>query len=230
MPGCNKRVVSNGLCDTHRKRVERHGSTEQTRAADWGKREKHPLYHAWLWYVHFRKSLLCERWHDFWNFVEDAGERPSPDYKLRRIDENKNYCKENCEWVECVKGSGSDGEYRREYAKLWRTKNQDKTKAINVRKLGLSILQYNLLEKGQHGLCAICGKQEHVMVKSTGKPRALAVDHNHETGDIRGLLCTNCNKALGHFKDNVELLAKAIVYLQKEPAIPFSKTSLKVVN
>lgn len=64
--------------------------------------------------------------------------------------------------------------------------------------------------EAQEGVCAICGKPET-------KPNAkyLAVDHNHETGVIRGLLCNNCNRALGLLGDNVETLQNAINYLLK---------------
>lgn len=52
--------------------------------------------------------------------------------------------------------------------------------------------------------CEICGRQ-----------RALEVDHDHDTGAVRGLLCGRCNKAIGMFKDSEELMRKAIEYLQR---------------
>lgn len=60
----------------------------------------------------------------------------------------------------------------------------------------------------QNGVCAICGQ-----TNSGGK--RLAVDHDHRTNLIRGLLCTNCNLGLGNFKDCEELLQSAITYLQR---------------
>ena len=50
--------------------------------------------------------------------------------------------------------------------------------------------------------CVICGSDEK-----------LVVDHNHSTGDIRGMLCNHCNRGLGHFRDNPELLEFARIYL-----------------
>ena len=59
----------------------------------------------------------------------------------------------------------------------------------------------------------------HDTVKST-----LNVDHCHETGKIRGLLCHNCNRALGLFKDNVEFLERAILYLKGATTISKEST------
>jgi len=69
------------------------------------------------------------------------------------------------------------------------------------------------MHKKQNGLCLICGNAETSRNPKTGEPRSLAVDHDHETGKIRGLLCTFCNTALGKFHDDVEILKKAIDYL-----------------
>lgn len=59
----------------------------------------------------------------------------------------------------------------------------------------------------QNGLCAICGQREPV------RGRRLSIDHHHGNGIVRGLLCTNCNRALGYFKDDVNILNKAVQYL-----------------
>lgn len=54
--------------------------------------------------------------------------------------------------------------------------------------------------------CEICGEKEN--------KKKLCIDHNHETGELRGILCSKCNSALGLFKDNIENLKKAIEYLE----------------
>ena len=59
------------------------------------------------------------------------------------------------------------------------------------------------------GLCQLCNG------KPVGIGNTLHVDHNHVTGKIRGLLCSNCNTSLGGFQDNQEVLLKAIDYLKK---------------
>jgi hypothetical protein len=76
-----------------------------------------------------------------------------------------------------------------------------------LRKYGLTGEQYEMLLASQNGACAICHGSPPV-----GK--SLNVDHDHDTGIVRGLLCTPCNTGLGFFKDRIRLLAAAIVYLQ----------------
>lgn len=71
---------------------------------------------------------------------------------------------------------------------------------------GISLEIYNDMLEVQGGTCAICN-----LPCKTGK--SLAVDHSHDTGAIRGLLCINCNTGLGHFKDNLDLLSRAMKYL-----------------
>lgn len=80
-------------------------------------------------------------------------------------------------------------------------------RALDLRKYsGLSEQEYAEIFSAQHEVCAIC-KQ------SCPTGRNLAIDHDHETLQIRGLLCINCNQGLGKFKHDPELLADAISYL-----------------
>ena len=70
---------------------------------------------------------------------------------------------------------------------------------------GITEADYEDMLYKQGGKCGICG--------SVSNGKRLAIDHDHETGRVRGLLCQQCNTALGLFKDQVELLKKAIDYL-----------------
>lgn len=76
------------------------------------------------------------------------------------------------------------------------------------RRYGISLAEYNTLLADQKGVCYLCQG-----VCNTG--RRLAVDHSHLSGNVRKLLCGNCNKGLGNFQDSVELLQKAIDYLKE---------------
>ena len=75
-----------------------------------------------------------------------------------------------------------------------------------LRRRNCSAEEYNAKQMAQDGRCAICGKQ-------CGDE--LRADHDHVSGKFRGLLCDNCNWGLGNFKDNTELLQKAILYLNE---------------
>jgi hypothetical protein len=93
----------------------------------------------------------------------------------------------------------------------WQKDNPEKVKRIKrgvklKEKYNLSIIEYEELLNKQGGSCAICN--------SLPIRRNLDIDHDHITGKIRGILCESCNKAIGMFKDDIELLNKAINYLK----------------
>ncbi len=76
-------------------------------------------------------------------------------------------------------------------------------------KYNLTAEAYQALLEAQNYKCKICGAE-----RSDKKKKNLSVDHNHNTGQIRGLLCTNCNQMLGFAKDNPTILLRAIQYLK----------------
>jgi len=80
---------------------------------------------------------------------------------------------------------------------------------------GISPEEYKEKLKKQKNRCALCGNKETHKDGRSGKVRDLSVDHDHKTNKLRGLLCGNCNRGLGMFKDSIDLLLKAIKYLKK---------------
>lgn len=80
-------------------------------------------------------------------------------------------------------------------------------------KYGLSLQQIDAMWEAQGRKCAICRRS----IKTYGRVIAekAYVDHNHETGEIRGLLCHHCNTMLGMAKDNPELLMAGAAYLEQ---------------
>ena len=100
---------------------------------------------------------------------------------------------------------------RREYTQRPETKELvsfHSTRRNLKRKYGLTVDQYEAMLDAQGGLCAICrGEQVNV--------RRMAVDHCHDTGKIRGLLCNPCNAGLGQFKDDPDRMRIAIRYLEE---------------
>jgi hypothetical protein len=92
---------------------------------------------------------------------------------------------------------------QRERAQLVRRKRE--------REYGLSHDEFLALIEAQGGVCAICGNTEDSRVA-----RQLSVDHDHDTGAIRGLLCNRCNPMLGYARDNIAVLKAAIAYLESK--------------
>ena len=100
------------------------------------------------------------------------------------------------------------------YAREWRHANPEKARSADLKKeFGITLDEYNGMLENQGGVCAICGNPERTRHNNSDRIRNLAVDHCHETGKVRGLLCTSCNQGLGNFRDNPDYLAKAISYL-----------------
>lgn len=102
--------------------------------------------------------------------------------------------------------SGYQKEYRAQFVEKFRF---DGIK----RRFGISEEEYKAMIIGQKGCCDICKQPETAM--RNGKLLALAVDHNHDTGEVRGLLCGKCNTFLGKAKEDIGILTNAISYLQK---------------
>lgn len=120
---------------------------------------------------------------------------------------------------------------RRKYEKEYRKNNKEKIRkrnkqyrkdnAENLRKhrreykLGskydITVEQYNFILDKQNGCCNIC-KRHH-----TEFTQSLAVDHDHDTGIVRGLLCRQCNQALGTYSDSIDVLLNAIEHLKSNP-------------
>ena len=86
-------------------------------------------------------------------------------------------------------------------------------KQRNWKSSGVDAVRYQQMLHEQGGVCAICHQPETHRDGLSGKPKYLAIDHDHKTGKIRALLCGNCNRGLGLFNDDIELLAKARAYV-----------------
>ena len=92
------------------------------------------------------------------------------------------------------------------YSTRYSKQNRDSTLK---RKYNMEPGDYDKLLNQQGGVCKICSSSE------TGRgDQWFAVDHCHETGKVRGLLCNTCNRALGLFKDDISYLTQAIHYLK----------------
>jgi len=81
-------------------------------------------------------------------------------------------------------------------------------------KYGITESQYQTMHDQQGGVCAICGRPETQVDSRLKTKRRLAVDHNHETKQVRGLLCGNCNKGIGLAREDTGVLRSMIAYLE----------------
>jgi len=118
-------------------------------------------------------------------------------------------CKECCRRKIADKIAKESPEQKR--IRLDKMKTYAKNNAAVIRKKswkakGIDPDKAEAYYQSHHGTCDLCGL--------TDKGRALAVDHCHKTGIIRGMLCTNCNRAIGMFKDDPDLMIKAANYVR----------------
>lgn len=131
------------------------------------------------------------------------------------------------EWTKRRRAENPDaGDRARAAEQRWRDRNPDKVKARSAKanaartpelshmynilhKRGLTKTQYESMLVEQGGCCALCGARTPGKVK-----KHFCIDHDHATDRVRGLLCDACNRALGLFKDNSEILRRAAAYIE----------------
>ena len=116
--------------------------------------------------------------------------------------------------------SSHDKEYYREHRKAYKTDYKD---SDLQRRFGISLYDYSQMLLKQNGACAIC--KGTYSGHRNGEPKALAVDHDHKTGKVRGLLCEACNTGIGKLKEDVEILESAIRYLNNSTTTPKDVTN-----
>ena len=102
---------------------------------------------------------------------------------------------------------------RLKYEKNRYKNNRNKFWANNIKKYGITIEDWQAMFEAQLGCCLICGTHQSKLKKR------LSIDHNHGTGKVRGLLCNNCNRALGLFGDSVNNIKGALDYLRMKDEI-----------
>src|ERR1700677_1329280 len=188
VPGCNDLVAAHGLCQRHAARVRRHGSVDAGRPEGWGQKEKHPMYEAYKSMLRGAKRSggYDPRWKDFWVFLEEMGERPTERSRLYREDKTKPFSKENCEWRAGIGDAGLRARAS-EYQKAYRLKRPGILQRIHRKKLyGIVDDWYERTFAAQGGVCAICHCPETQKHAKTGEIIALAIDHNDDTGELRG--------------------------------------------
>ena len=98
--------------------------------------------------------------------------------------------------------------------KAWRNDNKDRIRGnLLKRKYGITFEQYKEMFEKQDGKCAVC-EAPGALLNQYGKV-GLHVDHNHVTGQVRQLLCSNCNTALGLLKESPDTIRKLLSYVER---------------
>jgi len=152
-------------------------------------------------------------WNSFADFVRDIGEPPADGSVITPVDASRPLGPSNFCWSPRARYDKKTREGRRAYSREHRSANYARYRAAGLRKsFGMELHEYEALHSDQNGLCAICGQPEtHTR---GGMPINLAVDHDHEHGHVRALLCGDCNKGIGNFREDVDRLRKAAAYLE----------------
>ena len=95
--------------------------------------------------------------------------------------------------------------------------SMNKKTILNNRRInvyGISTEDYEVIYNKQNGTCKIC-RDKRDRLKKNGQVFSLSIDHDHNTGRVRGILCNKCNLGLGNFQDKVTYLLRAVCYLLK---------------
>lgn len=130
------------------------------------------------------------------------------EFGLRPNGRPKGYCRDCEAEYQAGHAESVDGrEQRRQARSRWNGKNHDYFLRYRY---GITKAQYDEMLAQQGGLCAICGRDE-----PGGRDKVWNVDHCHNSSQVRGLLCGPCNRGLGQFRDNPELLRAAAKYLER---------------
>jgi hypothetical protein len=137
-----------------------------------------------------------------------ASKPPAPHGTVRRywFDPNT-YPLRGCRCARCKKANNT-------WALSRRKARPDIWRGANLRAMyGMSLVQYNQLLQRQRGVCAICKRTESKVAHGT--LYRLAVDHNHTTGKIRGLLCFHCNHAVGQVHEDPIIARALLSYIRR---------------
>lgn len=149
----------------------------------------------------YRKCYKCQQHKWLYDFPNNKSKPEGKDYQ----------CKECCK-KQSKEYHKNNKEARKESGKEYRYKNADVIKIRRKEKLyGISESEQEELITLCNNKCEICGIDAKFSTK-----QVLNIDHDHSTGDIRGMLCGKCNKGLGLLGDNLESLKKVVNYLERE--------------
>lgn len=133
---------------------------------------------------------------------------PDNDTKQTKAEYDREYRKKNVEKIR--KYQEDNKEQRSKFQSVWRKDNPEQVARTRILyNHGITLDEYDEMVLAQNNTCAICSNPPG------GRWKKLYIDHCHQTGRIRGLLCHNCNLGLGNFRDSPKSLIKASEYIQR---------------
>ena len=168
-----------------------------------------------LWDKMLRGCNGIHGWASISDFISDIGSSPKPNYYVAPLDSGLPIGPKNFAW------SAPQYDYRDRAGRMAANRSHRDNDPVKYRdkdlrrNYGIGIEEYNKFLVEQNGVCAICFQPETAKTRS-GKVKPLVVDHNHDTGAVRGLLCNECNAGIGHLKDSAELLRSGVAYLERD--------------
>ncbi len=171
--------------------------------------------HSRMWSKMMADCGGVHGWVSVPEFLADVGMPPKMNYYLAPVDSGKPVGPGNFVWSE-PQYDYQDRDDRMASSRSYRDNDPVKYRDKDLRRnYGIGIQEYNKFMAKQNSVCAICFQPETAKTRS-GKIKPLAVDHNHDTGAVRGLLCHECNVGIGHLKDSAELLRSGAAYLERD--------------
>jgi hypothetical protein len=183
-------------------------SAEKNKGWTADKRLKHSDTMSAMWTADLRdkqSAIMRERWADAaWKkkALERKGKPPScPDCgesDIQKFYLDKTGRRTNARCQQCHKARNT---------LRWQSKDIMEKRSAKAVKYGLTPEEFFALYKKHDGKCAICGNEPTTL-------RGLHIDHCHNTGKVRGLLCHGCNVGIGSMRDDVVLMRKAIAYIE----------------
>jgi len=139
--------------------------------------------------------------------IKEQQKKYGKQYRINNAEKIKQYNIDNKEKIMLYDCNSPVG--RKKIHKKYRNNNKEKIVEYKLKKnYGITLVEYNSMIDNQEGKCAICGIHLDELTKK------LVVDHDHKTNIVRGLLCDKCNRGLGHFNDDIQILKNAISYLK----------------
>lgn len=225
--GCMNRVHGQGLCNKHLLRLRRTGTVADGRAYTHKEKDPdnlrttHDLYPVWAEFVRRKNPRpVVEAWKNFDTFIAQVAPRPGRRWRIYGIDRSAPLGPDNYVWKESSVEKlpeEDDRSYAARQRAAHRAMYPQAYKDSNLRRSfgpDFGFDQYAAMADAQDNRCAITGNHE-TAVGNAGERKHLAVDHDHATGKIRQLLEARCNTAIGLLGDDIQLLAKAMLYLAK---------------